>query len=93
LKYFILNPIVSKREFIKTLRTMVAPPQSNIRDIWGNLIGVNGALARIQELRETLLEMQIHPERFGRHHFTGIAIYEYYQDEMEYLEGQLNNQY
>jgi len=37
--------------------------------------------------------MQIHPEHFGRHHFTGIASYAYYQDEMEYLEGQVNNQY
>ena len=67
---------------------MVAPPQRMITDIWGNAIGVNDALARIQQLWYTINQMETETELSRRE----IGTYICYQDELEYLVAQLNIQ-
>lgn len=71
---------------------MVAPPANQITDLWGHVVGVNGALERIRELRQLLNEMEAHPpEPVGRGRIDEMNMLIYYNDELEYLEAQLRH--
>ena len=67
------------------------PPRGQIRDFWGNLMSVNEAAVRVNVLRGIINEMETHPEQWGAHERREIGMYMYYNDELEYLESQLNN--
>jgi hypothetical protein len=93
--YYVKTFITSKyRKLITFLRTMVAPPANppanQITDLWGNVIGVNGALERIRELRHLLNEMEAQPDSLDRRQrVTDLDVFIYYNDEIENLENQL----
>lgn len=69
---------------------MVAPPE--VRDVYGNPINLTDALARLRVLRGIVSEMERNPENWDRAYPECIGMYIYYNDEIEYLEGQIYNQ-
>lgn len=72
---------------------MVAPPQqtSITSPQQTSIMTINETLARIQELRRLIREMEIHPEYWGTSHPQSIDTYRYYLDELDNLETQMNN--